>query len=282
MASRRASKKLRSIWKYGVFALIVVWSLGPMLLLLLGSLKQPAEVLAVPPKLFFQPTLDNYLNLFRHWPQYPAAFANSLIITVSATLLTVFVSGLAGWVYSRHKSPMLTATAFFMILVRMIPAVVLVVPLFPVINWLGLNDTHIVLVLLYSAFFVSVCTWIMKVFVDQIPRELEETAQIDGAGLWQTLCKVIFPLVAPGAAAASVFIFVFAWNEFVTAFIFTTTNAKTAPILLAEMMTGNVNTGVDWGVVFAGTCVQLLPIMIFVLLMHRYLIAGLTAGGVKG
>jgi multiple sugar transport system permease protein len=276
------SKKRMSAWKYGAFALLAAWSLLPMLLLVMGSLKSPADVAAIPPRLVFSPTLGNYVRLFEDWPQYLKALRNSLFITVAATAVTVVVSGLAGWVYSRHRGRTLTATAFFMILVRMIPATVLVIPLFPVVNWLRLNDTHFILILLYSTFFVSVCTWIMKVAIDQIPRELEETAQIDGAGLWHTLTKVILPLAVPGAAAASVFIFVFAWNEYVLAFIFATTHAKTAPLLVAEMMEGNISNGVDWGVVYAGTCVQMIPIMVFVLLMRRYLVAGLTSGGVKG
>lgn len=281
MRSRR-SRVMKSAWKYAVFLVIVLWSIFPMTFLFLGSLKKPLDVVAIPPKLIFEPTLMNYANVFRDWPNFLPGFVNSLLIALGATALAIIVSGLAGWVYSRHQGKALTASAFFMILVRMIPAIVLVLPLFPAVHALRLNDTHILLILLYAAYFVSLCTWIMKVFVDQIPRELEETARIDGAGLWPMLTRVILPLVAPGAAAASVFVFVFAWNEYVLAVTFTTKNAKTLPLVVAEMMDGSATTGVDWGVLFAGTCLQLFPIMIFVVLMNRYLIAGLTAGSVKG
>lgn len=259
---------------------IVVWSILPIALILLASVRPPSEVLAVPPKLIFWPTAVNYGRLFSEWPDFLFMLRNSLIISVGATALTVLVSSLAAWVYSRHKGGILTATAFFMILVRMIPPIVVTLPLFPAINYLHLNDTHLVMILLYSALYVSVCTWIIKVFIDQIPRELEEAAQVDGASLWQIFMRVIFPLLAPGAVAASVFIFLFAWNEFLFAFMFTTSNAKTAPIAVSEMMAAV--TGVDWGVVFAATCMQLLPALVFVVLMQRYLVAGLSAGAVKG
>ena len=135
------------------------------------------------------------------------------------------------------------------------------------------------LILLYATFFVSLSTWIIKAGIDQLPLELEEAARIDGATLAQSLRLVILPLIAPTLVAASVFILVFAWNEFLFAFIFTTTRAKTAPLILSEMM-GSA-TGVDWGVVFAAATMQLVPVLAFVMFAQKYLVAGLTAGSVK-
>ena len=123
-------------------------------------------------------------------------------------------------------------------------------------------------------------TLILKAFVDQIPRELDEAAMVDGAGVWSVFWRVILPLSAQGMIAVGVFVFVYAWNEFLFAFIFTTSAAKTAPLVLSEM-TGAVD-GVEWGVLFAATTVQLVPVLLFVLLAQKYLIAGLTAGATKG
>jgi multiple sugar transport system permease protein len=120
----------------------------------------------------------------------------------------------------------------------------------------------------------------MKTFVDQIPRELEEAAFVDGAGLVKTLARIVLPLAAPGMIAAAVFVVVFAWNEFLFAFIFTSTRAKTAPLVISEML-GSV-TGVDWGALFAAATIQLVPITIFVVAVQKYLIAGLSAGATKG
>jgi multiple sugar transport system permease protein len=153
-------------------------------------------------------------------------------------------------------------------------------PLFPAVNWLMLNDTRTVLILLYSAFFLSLGTWIMKAFIDQLPIELEEAAAIDGSSLWQTLWHIILPLSHAGLIATSVFIMVFAWNDFLFAFIFTAVDAKTAPVVISEMV-GAID-GVDWGILFAAATLQLLPILVFVLLVQKYLIAGLSAGASKG
>ena len=121
---------------------------------------------------------------------------------------------------------------------------------------------------------------LMRTFIDQVPRELDEAALIDGAGRLRILTQVIVPLVTPGMLAVAVFVVVYAWNEFLFAFIFTATRAKTAPLVISEMI-GSID-GVDWGVLFAASTIQLVPVLLFVVLMHRYLIAGLTAGATKG
>ncbi len=261
-------------------ALIVLWSAFPIMLVVASSFKPPRDIFVYPPTWLFSPTVDNYVGLWRRWPDFFSNLVNSLIITVGATAVAVLSSTLAGWVYSRHRSRLLTFSAFFMIFIRLIPPIVVTLPLFPAVNYLRLNDTHLVLILLYATFFVSLGTMIMKTFIDQIPRELDEAATVDGASDWQIVLRVILPVAAQGMIAAGVFVFVYAWNEFLFAFIFTTTRAKTAPLVVSEM-TGAVD-GVEWGVLFAATTLQLLPIVIFVMLAQKYLIAGLTAGATKG
>lgn len=256
---------------------VLVWSGYPILLLVSASLRPPRDVFGLGA---FTPTLVNYQNLWKRWPDFFGNLLNSLVVSLSATALTLIVAFLAGYVYSRRSGRLLTASAFFMIVVRLLPPIVITLPLFPAVNWLALNDTQLVLVLLYCAFFVSLGTWIMKAFIDQLPRELEESAAIDGANLRQTLWHVILPLSYAGLIATSVFIMVFAWNDFLFAFIFTAVDAKTAPLVISEMV-GAID-GVDWGILFAAATLQLLPILVFVLLVQKYLIAGLTAGTTKG
>lgn len=262
-----------------LLALVLAWSLFPILLIVSASFKPATIIFDIPPKWLFAPTLDNYRLLIDQWPDFWRCLKNSLIITIGATALTVLSSSLAGYVYSRYRGAALAGSAFFMVVVRMFPPIVITLPLFPVVNWLRINDTHLLLILLYATFFVSLSTWIVKAGIDQLPAELEEAAAIDGASLPQVLRLVVLPLIAPTLIASGVFVFVFAWNEFLFAFIFTTTAAKTAPLLISEMM-GSA-TGVDWGVVFAAATIQLLPILLFVMLAQKYLVAGLTAGAVK-
>ena len=261
-------------------AMLIVWSAFPIALVVISSLKPPRDIFVYPPRWLFEPTFSNYTGLVKRWPDFFVNLGNSAIVAAGATLLAVLASAMAAYVYSRFRSRLLTASAFFMIFIRLFPPIVITLPLFPAVNALKLNDTHFVLILLYATFFVSLGTLVMRAFVDQIPKELDEAAMVDGAGPLGVFRRVILPLSAQGMIAVGVFVLVFAWNEFLFAFIFTTTKAKTAPLTLSEM-TGAVD-GVEWGVLFAATTLQLLPIVALVIAAQRYLIAGLTAGATKG
>ena len=261
-------------------ALILLWSLVPIAFVVLSSFKPGRDIFAVPPHLLFRPTFEHYVTLWTKWHDFFHALLNSLIVTTGATVLAVACSALAGYAYSRRHSRGMAASGTFLIAIRLIPPIVVTLPLFPIVNALGLEDTHTVLILLYASFFVSMGALLMRSFIDQIPRELDEAARVDGAGTLTILMRIIMPLAAPGLLAISVFVIVFSWNEYIFALLFTSTQAKTAPLVLAEMI-GSFD-GVDWGVLFAATTVQLLPILVFVLVMQRSLVAGLTAGAVKG
>jgi multiple sugar transport system permease protein len=276
----RSPGPLGRAWRLSAAALAVAWSVFPIAMVVLSSFKPQREIFGIPPTLVFAPSLDNYRRLFAEWPAFLPNMLNSLIVTIGATLVTVLFSTLAGYVYARFRGRVLALSAFFMVVVRMLPPIVVTLPLFPLFSWLHLSDTHLVLVLLYAAFFVSLSTWIMRAFVDQVPRELEEAAVVDGAGLLQVLRMVVLPLVLNGIVAASLFVIVYAWNEFIFALVFTTRVARTAPLVMSEML--STTDGVDWGVLFAAATLQLAPILAFILAAQRYVIAGLTAGAVKG
>lgn len=259
---------------------LLLWSLFPIAFVVVSSFKPGREIFAVPPTWIFTPTFDHFINLWTRWSVFFDGLVNSTIITIFATILAVGSSTIAGYVYSRNSSRLLNASVLFLIAVRLIPPIVVTIPLFPIVNALRLNDTHLVLTVLYATFFVSLGAVLMRTFIDQIPRELDEAAEIDGASKLTILRRVIVPLAAPGILAVSVFVVVFSWNEFLFAFIFTATEAKTAPLVISEMI-GSID-GVDWGILFAASTVQLLPVLAFVMLMNRYLVAGLTAGATKG
>ena len=259
---------------------LVAWPLAPIAFVVMFSFKPAGEVSAYPPKWFFTPTLANYIGLWTEFGEFFHTLFNSIIVAVGATVFTTIVGFMAGYVYSRYSGRLVAASALYMIAIRLLPPIVVTLPLFPVISWMRLSDTHLVLILLYSAFWVSLVTVILKTFIDEIPRELDEAAEIDGASQWQILMRVILPLTAQGLAAGAIFVFIFAWNEFLFALIFTTSQAKTAPLVLSEVM--DAIYGTSWGVLFAGVTVQLLPVLLLVILANRLIVAGLTAGSVKG
>lgn len=280
MRGHPARRALVALGKTVAVLLILAWSLGPILLIVTSALKPEREIFAVPPTLLFTPTLEHFAALLARWPDFFRALGNSAIVTALATLIGVTASLLAGYLYSRFPSRWVNASAFLLIVVRLIPPIVLTLPLFPAVNALGFQDTHLFLAVLYATFFVSLGAFVMRSFVDGIPKEMDEAAAVDGASRWRTLFQVIVPLAAGGMMAVAVFVAVYAWNEFLFAFVFTSTRAKTAPLVLAEVV-GNFD-GVEWGVLFAAATVQLLPVLLFVWLTQKYLVAGLTAGATKG
>lgn len=276
----RAERILFAVGKTVAVVAILAWSLLPIVFIVTSSFKPGQDIFAVPPHWVFAPTVQHYVSLWTNWRGFFSGLLNSTVITTAATSLAVIASTCAGYAYSRHSTPMLAASVVYLVAVRLIPPIVVTLPLFPIINRLGLNDTHFVLAVLYATFFVSLGTVLMRTFIDQIPRELDEAAAIDGAGRLTVLRRVIVPLAAPGILAVAVFVVVYAWNEFLFAFVFTAVRAKTAPLVISEMM-GSID-GVDWGVLFAASTIQLVPVLAFVVFMNRYLVAGLTASAVKG
>ncbi len=280
MAARRVAGIARAIGRTALFALIIVWSAFPILYIVVSSFKQQKEIFRYPPDIIFTPTFEHYAALATKWTGFFPTMGNSLIVAVGATILACVASILSGFVYSRYANRFLAGSVLYLIAIRLLPPIVVTLPLFPVVDALKLSDTHLVLIILYATFWVSLCTMIMKTFIDKIPRTLDEAAVVDGATTMQTLVRVIMPLALQGIAACAIFVFVFAWNEYLFALIFTTQHAKTAPLIISEVM--DAVSGTNWGVLFAGVTVQLLPVTLLVMLAQRFLIAGLTAGSVKG
>lgn len=276
----KTKKLIKASGKYLLLAVILLWSGVPILLVVLSSFKDARYIFEFPPKIFFKPTFENYSYLAKTWPEFFNSLWNSVIITIGAALLTVVVSFFAGYAYSRFHSRKLTISAFFLLIIRMFPPIIITVPLYPIIRALNLFDKHITLVIFYAAFYASLGTWLMKSFMDQIPRELEEAAYIDGASMPQILAKIILPLSKHGMMATATFVIIYAWKEYLFAMLFTTTRAKTAPLIIGEML-GSV-TGVQWGSLFAAATIQLIPILIYIYFAQNVLIEGATVGSVKG
>jgi multiple sugar transport system permease protein len=260
--------------------LLLVWAGFPVLFLFLSTFKTPLEIFKFPPTFVFKPTLENFGTLISNWPQFFDGLKNSAIVATFSSILTILLAAPAGYALSRYRRKFLDTSAFFMLAVRMYPPIVLTVPLFPVFSALGLTDSYWVLVLLYSTFFVSLCSWLMKTYMDEVPIELEEAAAIDGANVFQRVTKIVIPLAIHGIIATAIFVSIFAWKEFTFAYIFTGTRTHTAPIILEQMI--SPITGVTWGPLFAATTTQLIPILAFIWLVQGYLIQGMKTGAIKG
>lgn len=205
---------------------------------------------------------------------------NSLIVSLGTTLLGLVVAVPAGYAFSRYRFTGRDVSMFAFLLVQMFPGIIILVPYFLVMKTLGLLNSHLGLILAYCVTALPLCVWMLKGFFDTVPRELEEAAQLDGCNQVQVFTKVVLPLSLPAVAVTALFSFLAAWNEFLLALTFNTSNDMyTLPVGLASMIS---TTGQAWGDFAAASLLVSLPVALLFLFFQKFLIEGLSAGGVKG
>lgn len=253
--------------------------LGPLYWVTISAFKPREEIIRTTPTLFPESwTLSNFERLFRS-TEYSTFLANSLIISIATTLVTVIVSLAAAYGLYRLKVPGSGKIAAGVLLSYMIPGTLLIVPLYGTLSELQLIDTYAGLVLVNVAFTAPFCTWLLRGFILAVPVELDEAASIDGSGSFRTMMQIVLPLMVPGIATITVYSFVFAWTEFVFASQFIVSGAlQTLPIGL-DAIVGQYT--VDWGLVMAGTLFTLLPTVVLFLFVGKYFVGGLIAGATK-
>ena len=212
------------------------------------------------------------------WSAYPDRFMNSLIIAITSTVLAVGMGTFTAYGFSRFKVKGEGDLLFFILSTRMLPPVVVAIPMFLMYRAVGLNDSHIGLIILYTAFNLSFSVWLMKGFIDEIPKEYEEAALVDGYTRMEAFFKIVIPEAATGIAATAVFCFITAWNEYAFALIMTNRKAQTAPPFIPSQ----VGSGLpDWTVIAAGTFLFLLPVAIFTFLLRNHLLRGMSFGAIR-
>tara|TARA_B100000214_G_C23947042_1_gene618502 strand:+ start:367 stop:1626 length:1260 start_codon:yes stop_codon:yes gene_type:complete len=205
---------------------------------------------------------------------------NSLIVSIGTSLLGLFIAIPAGYAFSRYKFTGRDFSMFSFLLVQMFPGIIILVPYFLVMKSLGLLNSHFGLILAYCVTALPLCVWMLKGFFDTVPRELEEAAILDGCTQFQVFTKVVLPLSLPAIAVTALFSFLAAWNEFLLALTFNTSNDMyTLPVGLASMIS---STGQAWGDFAAASLLVSLPVALLFLFFQKFLIEGLSAGGVKG
>jgi multiple sugar transport system permease protein len=204
--------------------------------------------------------------------------ANSVIIAGVSTLLSVFFGLLSAYAFSRFKIPGENDLLFFILSTRMLPPVVVTIPIFLMYRSLGLHDTHIGLIILYTVFNLSFSVWLLKGFIDEIPREYEEAALVDGYTRLQAFRKIVLPQAMTGIAATTVFCLIFAWNEYAFALMLTTDTARTAPPAIPSVLGRG---GIEWATIAAGSLGFLIPVVIVTFALRKYLLRGVTFGAIR-
>ncbi len=261
---------------YIVIALFLFFFIFPIFWVISTSLKTRVQTFSIPPVWIFKPTLQSYKTIFSEI-LFSHYLINSTIIAILNTILVVFIGSLAAYSIARFKTGG-TNLSFWILSIRMVPPIVVTVPLFIAFDKLRMIDNHLTLILLYTTFNLPLAIWMMRAFFMEIPEELEESAMIDGCSRMQALWKIVFPLARPGIAATAILCFIFAWNEFLFALIFTRIVAKTAPLALTSLMT---EREIYWGRICAGATIVILPVIIFSLIVQKHIVRGLTFGAMK-
>src|SRR5438270_1267376 len=294
-------------------SLVVVYallSMAPLGWIFLTAFKSPPDSIAYPPKVIFKPTMDGYCGLFstisRQTPEYIASlppptsicdkvararnmvvvgasnflprFVNSLIIAFGSTALSVVLGVTAAYAFSRFKVPAKDDLLFFILSTRMMPPIAVAIPIYLMSRDVGLSGTRLGMILLYTAVNVSLAVWLLKGFIDEIPREYEEAALVDGYTRLHAFFKVVLPQATTGIVATAIFCLIFAWNEYAFAVLLTSGEAQTAPPFIPIIIGEG---GQDWPAVAAGSTLFLLPILVFTVLLRKHLLRGITFGALR-
>ena len=252
------------------------------------SLKPRTATFALPPVFVFSPTLESYGALFgqRQDLGYRTIdidfwfyLKNSVLAAVGSTLLTLITAAPAAYGLSRFFFRGKRLIAFFIVSTRMLPPLGAVIPLFLLLHRLDLLDSRLGLILAYTAFNIPLAVWMLRGFMDELPRGLDEAAMIDGCSRLGVLTRIVLPLIAPGIGATAVFAFLLCWNDFALAFVLTSREATTLPVIVLSFI---VEEGVMWGQMTAAVTCAMLPAIVLLVFAQRHMGKGLTMGAIKG
>ena len=270
-----------SIIKYAVIVSLLILLLFPVVWMAISSVQPSSKLMNLPPEFLpSNPTLDNYIKIISN-TKYLRYFENSFITAGGTVLLCLCIAIPAGYAFSRYRFPMKNTVMTFIMSVQMFPIVVILISLYTFYMRWNLLNTYRGLILIDTAFALPLAINLMKSFFDTLPKSLDESATIDGAGRLRTLWSILMPLVLPGLLAVGIYTFLNAWDDFLMALtIMQDTNMKTLTVGLAQGFLGEY--AYDYGALMAFSLCGSLPVVLIFVLLQRYMISGLTAGAVKG
>ena len=267
---------LGAVWSILTWLLILIILL-PIAVLVMTSLKTPVDATAFPPKFIFKPTFESFVRIFtRH--SFLRYTKNSLIVTLINVAVVVPLGTMAAYSLSRFRPKGAWALSFMILVSRMLPALAVGVPYFILFGRLGLMNTTVGLAISYFSFNLPFATWMMMGFIQDVPRELDEMGRIDGCSVYMALWKIVVPILKPGIVATAILTYIFSWNEFMLALLLTGSRSRTLPVAATTFIE---QFGIEWTSMCASGAFILMPIFAFILIVQRYLIRGLTMGGIK-
>lgn len=270
-----------------IFAVLVaIFTLAPVLLLFITSISYKIDMLSVPLKIIPRRiTFERYVSIFTNNGSndigytFRISMQNSLIISISVTIIAVIIGTLASYAFARLRFRFRDTLLVLMLFTFMIPPIVFVIPMYVILQKLGMLNSKTTLVILYLSFILPFIIWVMQGFFSSVSKTYEEAATIDGCTRMQILWKIFLPLIRPGLIATGILAFLMAWDEFFLALIFTSNlDAKTVAIAISEF---NGKHSVDYGMISTGGIIAALPTVFIAAIFQKYIVMGMTAGGIK-
>lgn len=284
---QRESSFPKEALRYGLIVIVLGFIVFPIAWMIITSFKPADAIMVSPPRFLFTPTLDNYVHAI-YDKNFLFYIKNTLFISVTSTIIVVVIGSLAAYSFARYNVGD-GHLLFFILSTKMFPAIAVILPYFLIFRevgrtgagkFLGIGlDQPGALIISYTVFNLPFAIWLLVSFFQDIPRELEHSARLDGLSRLKVLAKVVCPLAAPGIAVTGVFTLIFSWNEFLFAYILTRKAASTVTVGVESFFTLQ---GILWGPVAAAATISVLPMLVFVLAMQSYMVRGLTFGAVRG
>ncbi|MDY0871004.1 carbohydrate ABC transporter permease [Dongia rigui] len=283
---------MRRLGLYLAVATLLVWSLGPVYWSLVTSVTPPNALVSDQLRLWPEHmTFEHYAKLFGAtstsqgnevqsvWPQFSRAFINSLLTSLAATIVTVIIAAFGAWAFVRLRFPGRDSMFVLVVATLGVPAYTVMIPLYRIMIAAGLVDTYVGVTLIYVSAFLPLALWLMRSFYQSMPLSLEEAAWLDGASKLYTLVRIVLPLAGPGLVAAAILTFLSAWGQFMVPLVFSPTLAtKPLTVLIPEFVTRNY---VDYGLMNAAGILAIVPPVLLVIFLNRFLVQGLMAGASK-
>lgn len=272
-------KKGRDLVCYCIMILAVLIVLIPIGWMALTSLKPYRWlVYGEKPTFIFEPSIIHYQEIFEHPYLAGPRVVNSLIISTVGTILATVLGILGAYVFSRYKIRGAKNLAFFILSIRFLPPIAVAVPLFILFTSYGLIDTYPGLILAYGTFNLPFAMWLILGFINEIPKDIDESAMLDGYSRLQIIRHFILPLCAPGIAVTALFTFIFIWNEFLVSYYLTREGTATMIMFITSM---RLFHGFEWEKLYAATIIHFIPVLVIALFLQKYIVRGLTFGAVK-
>jgi multiple sugar transport system permease protein len=282
-----AMEKPAGVGRALVAALVGVFYFFPVVWMILAAFKTRQDALATPPKLFFTPTLEHFWASFHRLSADGSQvfdtglernFANSIFISLVSVSLALALGTLAAYGFARLRVVGRDYLMFYILVLRMVPPITAIVPLYFLFRVSGLGGSYIAIIAVYTAFNIPFAIWMLKSFFDELHRPIEEAARLDGSSDWKILWRICLPQMRAGFAATAIIAFVFTWNDFLFSLMLTSVTTRTVPVAMTRVVGADV--GVDWGVFAAIGTIYLMPVLLIAFFLQGQLLRGVTFGTV--